>query len=130
MVARDRNGRRGEHRAGIGDQKVNLVLGDELVIERRGGRRVALVVIGDELDRKLLVEGFHIDAALGVLLLRPELERAIDRHGDRGVTARGSIERADLEFGGRIRREGRTDERHGRSKRSQTVLEHRVSSLM
>ena len=40
---------------GIGDV---TVLGDELVVERRGGRGVALVVIGDELEGDLLVKGF------------------------------------------------------------------------
>ena len=52
VVARDRDRRRRQHRAGIGDQEVDLVLRDELVVERGGGRGVALVVIGDELDRE------------------------------------------------------------------------------
>ena len=85
VVARDRNRGRRQHRAGIGDQEVDLVLGDELVIERGRGRGVALVVIGDELDRDFLVERLHIDAAVGVLLLDPELERAVNRHRDRGI---------------------------------------------
>ena len=86
VVARDRHGRRGQHRAGIGDQQIDLVLGDELIVERRGGRGVALVVIGDELDRNLLVECLHIDAAIGVFLLDPEFERTMDRHRNRGKT--------------------------------------------
>ncbi len=79
MVVRDGDGRRGQHRARVGDQDVDLVLGDELVVERRGSRRVALVVVGHQLDRDFLVEGLYIDAALGVLLLDPDLERAV--HG-------------------------------------------------
>ena len=103
VVARDRHGRRRQHRAGIGDQQVDLVLGDELVVERRGGRGVALVVIGDELDRDLLVERLDVDAALGVLLVDPEFQRAVHRHRDRGEASGRRIERADLDLGRRIR---------------------------
>ena len=98
-VARDRHRHRGEHRAGIGDEKIDLVLRDQLIVERRGRRRVALVVVGDELDRQLLVIGFDIHAAFGVLLVDPQLEPVMHGHGNRGITARRRIERSDLDLG-------------------------------
>ena len=48
VVAGDRHGDGRQHRTRIGDEYVDLVLRDELVVERRGGRRIALVVVGDE----------------------------------------------------------------------------------
>jgi len=83
VVARDSHRRRRQHRAGISDEKVDLVLGNELVVERRRGRGVALIVIGDELDRDLLVERLDVNAALGVLLVGPEFQRAVHGHRDR-----------------------------------------------
>jgi hypothetical protein len=74
VVAGDRHRDRGEHRSGIRDQDVDLVLGNELIVERGRGRGVALIVIGDELERNFLVEGFDVGAAFRVLLIDPELE--------------------------------------------------------
>ena len=88
VVARDRHRRRGQHRTGIGDQQIDLVLGDQLIVERGGGRGVALVVIGDKLDGNLLVERLHVDAAIGIFLVGPELQRAVNRHRNRGDSAR------------------------------------------
>ena len=101
-VARDRHRRRRQHRTGIGDQKVHLVLRDELIIEGGSRRGIALVVIGDELDRDFLVERLHIGAAVGILLIDPELERAENRHRDRRIAPRRGVESADLDFGRRI----------------------------
>src|SRR4029077_8093467 len=56
VVARNRHRRRGQYRTGIGNQEVDLVLGDKLVIERRSGRGIALIIVSDELDRELLAE--------------------------------------------------------------------------
>ena len=101
VLARDRHCHRGQRRTRVRHQDVDLVLRDELVVERRRGRCVALVVVGDEFDRNLLVVGFDEHAALGVLLVDPELQALMHRHRDRGESAGGRIERADLDFGGR-----------------------------
>jgi hypothetical protein len=102
VVAGDGHRRRGQHRAGIGHEQIDLVLGDELIVERRGGRGVALVVIGDQLDRDFLVERLHVDAALGVFLLNPEFQSGMNRHRDRGIAAGRSVERSELDFRWRI----------------------------
>jgi hypothetical protein len=72
---------------GIRDQDIDLVLRDQLIVERRGGRGVALVVIGDELDRDFLVVGLHVNAAFGILLLDPKLQSVVNGHRDRGVAS-------------------------------------------
>ncbi len=106
VLARDRHRHRGQRRTRVGHQDVDLVLGDELVVERRRGRGVALVVVGDEFDRDLLVVGLDEHAALGVLLVDPELQALVHRHRDRGESAGGRVERADLDFCGRAGRTG------------------------
>ncbi len=47
----DRHADRCQDRAGIGDQQIDVILRDQLVVQRRGGGGAALVVIGDQLDR-------------------------------------------------------------------------------
>ena len=96
----DRHADGGQHRTGIGDQQIDVVLGDELVVQRGGGGGAALVVIGDQLDGDLLAERFHLGPACGVDLVHPQLERVEHRHGDAGVGTGAGIERADLDLGG------------------------------
>ena len=67
------------------DQKIDLVLRDKLVVQRRRGRGVALIVIGHKLDGNFLVERLHIGTAFGIFLVGPELECAENRHRNRGV---------------------------------------------
>ena len=130
MVARDRHGRRGQHRTGIGDQQIDLILGDQLIIQRGRGRGVALVVIGDELDRDLLVERLHIDAALGIFLLDPELQRAVDRHRNRGEAPGRRIERADLDFGRRVGSKGWVPKARPATSATPTVLNIEFSRFL
>ena len=99
VFLRDRHRDRGQHRAGIRDQQVHVVLGDELVVQRGGRRGAALVVVGDQLDRDLLVVGLHVHPALGVHEIDPELQRIEHRHGDAGERAGAGIERTDLDRG-------------------------------
>ena len=87
VIARDRHRRRGQYRAGIGYQEIDLVLRDKLIVQRRCGRGVALIVVGDKLDRDLLVERLHIGPALGIFLVGPEFKRAENRHRNRGIAS-------------------------------------------
>ncbi len=84
-VARDRHRGRRQHRAGVRDQEIDLVLRDQLVVERGCGRGVALIVVGDKLDGNFLVERLHVDAAISIFLVNPKLERTVHRHRNRGV---------------------------------------------
>lgn len=66
-----------QHRARIRNQDVNFVLGDQLVVQRTCGRRIALVIAGNQFDRDFFVEGFDENATAGILLFNPELQLGI-----------------------------------------------------
>src|SRR6202165_4679311 len=85
VIARDRHRGRGQHRAGVRDQEIDLILRNELVVERGSSRGVALIVVGDKLDRDFLVKRLHVDSDVGILLVDPEFQRAVNRHRNRGV---------------------------------------------
>ncbi len=88
VVARDRDCGRGQHRTGVRDQQIDFVLRDELIVERGSGSGVALIVVGDKLNRDFLVERLHVNPALGIFLVDPEFESAVNRHRNRGVAPR------------------------------------------
>jgi hypothetical protein len=85
------------------DAKQELELGAAVLQVAGGSRlRAALIVIGDELEGDLAVKRFDVDAALRVLLVDPQLQPVMHRHGDAGEAARGCIERAELDLSGRV----------------------------
>lgn len=94
MLGGKRNGDRGQDRAEIGGEYVDLVLGDQLVVERRCRRGRALVVIGGDLDRDFLVERLDENAAVFVDLRRPVFEPLILRLRGEGERSAAGIERA------------------------------------
>ena len=98
VIAGDRHRHRGEHRSRIGSENVDLVLGDELIVERGRGGGAALIVIGNELEGNLFVECFHVGAAAGVHLIDPKLQTVVDGQGNAGIAAGGGIERSELDF--------------------------------
>ena len=64
----DRRAGRGRRRTERGHHEVDLVVGDQLFVEPRCGRRIGAVVIDDELDRPAG------QPAAGIGLLAPEVE--------------------------------------------------------
>ncbi len=106
--AGDRYRSRGHDRGRIGQQDVDLVLGDELVGEVAGERRGTLVVVRDQPDRDALVEALDEDAALLVEPVGPPFERDVEGHRGARHGAGAGIERTDPDL---RRRVGRADRR-------------------
>ena len=99
VVLHDDRHRRRDHVGGVWpEQKVDLVDGDELRIERRHGARVALVVVVDELDRS------PEQPALGVDIVAPKLQRHQDLLAVCGDAAGERQAQADLHRIGGLRR--------------------------
>ena len=80
-----------------------MILGDKLIVKCRCRGGGALVVIGDNLHRNLLIIGFHEDAAVSVHFLGPVLQPSYWPFGADGEITSAGVERSNLDHGRRRR---------------------------
>ncbi len=134
VIARDHDRHRGYREIGAvaGQRQIDLVDVEQLGVDARHQRGVALVVVVDELDRT------PDEAALGVDVLLPHLIGGEDRLAVGGKPAGERHREADLDRVGRVHRRSHAGERERRNDHqppgghepSLTPVHRRCSSLV